>query len=690
MQRWSNHMVDTLRTLMRRGALFLLAAVAAVVVTVSPLATRPASAAITDFGLGGNSCAIETIGWVVCPTMRTIARLADKGFTYINKETLKINFSLFDTSSRTYQAWEIMRNIANGLFVIVFLYMIYSYLIGKVNGSYSLKRLLPRLLIAAILINVSFYIGVIMVDLTNIIGSAVWEIMKGVYGSGSQVMPIDKPPSPTVDGNLTKLTASAMGNTALVWVLLPLILAVVLTIAVISGVMVILIIMRQAIIAMIILAAPILIVLYLLPNLEKYAGQAMRIFIQLLLLFPIIAVLLGTGQIVSMAATSWSTSAFYGGGTMNITPDIVGAGVAVLPLLGLWFIYKNMSSFMSSAGSRLSASIQSRRGGDEKAQVTGKATLGAAKMKLPTGVGNGIPNRRQAFTRNRRRASLGGSALGDDDSRAGMANRKSPALPADGLTGTTPDPEAFEPQSILSETSTFNNSESSETKEREEKETNEKRLEELNNNNSSSTDTNTEIKEQDEKLGMGDGITQAVLGAKGREGDKEEKSVTAKDLFNNLNRSHESKDKDRKFGAGPGITGGGGGGGTVASGTAQPSAPGMSYRAPEMAQGGIVSGASAGQTPVQIVAVPVQVDASSLLGQSNHPLSSGPPENVTQPPISGTEEKAKARAQKYLFDADQELEDARNKEDILGHKDKDTPVDEQPHVMANHDKDSDE
>lgn len=156
---------------------------------------------------------------------------------------------------------------------------------------------------------------------------------------------------------------------------------------------------------------------------------------------------------------------------------------------------------------------------------------------------------------------------------------------------------------------------------------------------------------------------------------EKKKQVTAKDIFNSLNkdRGHSSKDKDRKFGAGPAPAGGGGG---EASSVGQPSAPVASYQAPQIAQGSnnVVSGSSAPQQPVQVIAVPVQVDASTLLGQ-NHP-----PDNVSQPPISGTEEKAKARAQKYLFDTEKDLSEARNADDILKHAN--GILTEQPHTSS--------
>jgi hypothetical protein len=651
MQRWSDHMTEPLRTFMRRGALFLLGTAAAITITLSPLVSRPAAAAITDFGLGGNSCAIETVGWVICPTMRTIARLADKGFTYINQSTLSIDYTLFGNNGKTFQGWEVMRNIANALFVIVFLYIIYGYLIGRTNGTYSLKRLLPRLLIAVIAVNFSYYFGVLFIDVSNIVGDAIWTILKNIYGSGSPVMPLGATANPLSDGNLTKMTAAAMGNTGMVWVLMPLLAAVDISVALISAAAVILIIMREAIVAGLILAAPVLIVLYLLPNMERFSSQAGRLFLQLLTLYPIIALLLGVGQIVSLAAGGWDNqSAPYGGGTGNIVPDAVAAAAAVVPLLGVWFLFKNLSSLMSAAGSRLSATVAGRRGGkdEEKARVTGKATAGAAGAKNAAGINNPL-NRRQAFSRNRRRRSLGGSALPGDLGEQGIPT---PAIPARQPAGNN----------AALENSIRGNADEDATK----------RLEDL---------QNARIEGEANDMSVEDAAI-AAAAAEQQNGKAEDKPKTAKDIFNNLNRSHESKDKDRKFNAGPAPAGGG----EQAGGAPQPQAPSTSYRAPSLAQNNnIISGGSASPPATTIVVAPVQVDSSALLGGQNQPQHR-PPDNVTQPPISGTEEKAKARAQKYLFDADKDLEDARDKVDILGQNHHDAP-DEAPHTTTHDDKD---
>lgn len=679
MQRWSSRLVDRLRTLFRRGALFAMTAITSVFLAFSPLATPTASAQLFGgFSLGSNSCAIETVGWVICPTMRTIARMADKGFAYIKKESMKLNFELFSSTGKTYKAWQIVQGIANVLFVVVFLYMIYNYLIGRTEGVYNLKRLLPRIVIIVIFVNISYYVGVLFVDVSNIIGDSVWNFMSGFYNNNNAVLPLGGSANPTADGNLTKIAAAVVGRADMVWALLPAVAAVTITIAVISGAAVILLIMREALVATLLLASPLIFLFYLLPNLERFSGQAIRFYIQLLMLYPILALLMGTGQIVSLATGSWNGPALtYGGGTSRVLPDLISAAAAAVPLLGVWFIFKNMSSIMSAAGTRLSASIAGRRGSKdgEKARVTGNAMAGAAANKNPSSV-LGPLNRRQAFSRNRRRSSLSGSV------RTGDLNS--------GRSGPQSQPGAALSNALNPFDSTVNNDNSSISNSNSSNISNEDINSQINNqsaenqltNNLQSTQLNAEVEQQ---KGLGGGITQAILGAKGREKDKEEKSVTAKDIFNNMNRSHESKDKDRKFSAGPAPAGSGGGGGTTTSaGSAQPSAPVASYRAPEIAQGSnVVTGSAAGSAPVQIVAVPVQVSSAELMGSQ-----SGPPDNMAQPPISGTEEKAKARAQKYLFNAEQDLEDARNRQDILGKKE-DKPT-EQPHVRVGNDEKDEE
>ena len=420
--------------------------------------------------------------------------------------------------------------------------------------------------------------------------------------------------------------------------------------------------MRKVIIAMLVLVSPILFVAYLLPNTERFFTQGSRLFIQLLLLYPIVALLLGAGQIVSVTIVAMGSGDYrvtgdsynsLNGGSGSAITDLTAAAAAVLPLLGVWFLFKNMNSLMSTAGSRLSAAVTGRRGGkdDKDARVTGKATSGAAATKNTNGVG-GTPGRRQAFNRNRRRHSLGGSALtgegGNGTNTLGADSSRKPAA-GDALQDALDNGGRLQPVAGIMAQQPEN-------------------LEDAR--------LDSDAKNIDAENALAEN-GQANQDGK-QEVEEKDKPKTAKDIFNNLNRGHESKDKDRKFGAGPS---GSGDAGSSSGGNTQPTAPATNYQAPTLAQNGnIVTGGAA--APAQIVAVPVQIDGASLLGGQSHDADANT--GMTQPPISGTEEKAKARAQKYLFEANGEEGEEL---DVFGKK---KGPEEPPHVDAKKNKKDDD
>lgn len=73
-----------------------------------------------------------------------------------------------------------MRNVANVIFIILLVMVILSQVSNIGIDNYGIKRTLPRLLIAIILINISYYICAIVIDITNIAGSSVNKVLSAV------------------------------------------------------------------------------------------------------------------------------------------------------------------------------------------------------------------------------------------------------------------------------------------------------------------------------------------------------------------------------------------------------------------------------------------------------------------------------------------------------------------------------
>lgn len=132
---------------------------------------------------GQKTCAIDGIGWLVCPVVTFLAQVSD---------TVKDNideYLVFNPSELTkrgdgsiYSYWATMRNYANVLFVIAFIIIIYSQISGMGLNTYGIKRILPRLVVGALLVNVSFYLCVAMVDLSNVIGASAYNFISSGAG----------------------------------------------------------------------------------------------------------------------------------------------------------------------------------------------------------------------------------------------------------------------------------------------------------------------------------------------------------------------------------------------------------------------------------------------------------------------------------------------------------------------------
>src|SRR5690606_18319380 len=85
-----------------------------------------------------------------------------------------------------YNTWTKFRDIANVLFVIAFFVVIFSQATSVGLSSYGIKKLLPRVIAAAILVNLSFFICQIALDITNIVGVSIANLFEAMH-SGSNV-----------------------------------------------------------------------------------------------------------------------------------------------------------------------------------------------------------------------------------------------------------------------------------------------------------------------------------------------------------------------------------------------------------------------------------------------------------------------------------------------------------------------
>ena len=291
-----------------------------------------------------SSCGIEGIGWIVCPVMNFLGKVSDTAFNFLANTFLETNTQtvVADSSNGTYAAWSAMRTIANVAFVIAFLIIIFSQITSVGITNYGIKKLLPRIIIAAILVNLSFFICQIAVDISNILGHS----LKGFFdGLGQYSLPKSTSGDATSNGwGIAALVAGGVvaGAGVVFAISVPVILAVLLALFL----TVMILVARTAFIILLVVISPLAFVAYLLPNTEELFKKWYKMFGNLLLVFPIIALLFGAGSLAGKILYSVANG--------DKMLQLVAAAVAIVPLFAVPSLLKGSMNAVGSIGTKLS------------------------------------------------------------------------------------------------------------------------------------------------------------------------------------------------------------------------------------------------------------------------------------------------------------------------------------------------
>jgi hypothetical protein len=207
----------------------------------------------------------------------------------------------------TYQIWSNFRLIGNVLLIIVLLVVVFGESIGGgLIDAYTVKKILPRLLIGAILINLSIYIVAFGIDVTNVVGAGLGNLLQAPFPDSAKELNFNNNSvlSGGTAGNYVKGSAAFVGTfvalgaavAAFEWVLLAIILVPTLLVFFIT---VVVLMIRSGLIMLLVYTAPVAFALWCLPNTEQYFKKWWSLLFRTLLIFPIIALLFALGNIVS-------------------------------------------------------------------------------------------------------------------------------------------------------------------------------------------------------------------------------------------------------------------------------------------------------------------------------------------------------------------------------------------------------
>jgi hypothetical protein len=260
------------------------------------------------------SCTLKwdnPLTWVICPVVDALTGIAS-GVDSLITQQMDIKTGTIFCGSATcgayYSAWQAFRDIALGLLVVAGLIIVISEALGmEILDAYTIKKTLPRLLVAAIGITISWPLMNFAVNASDILGYGVRHL---IYYPFTQ---IHNAPDLTFGGNAIEFFfgagAVAGGTLAAIpiWIAfggLGALISLAATAALAVGVAILVLILRQIVIILLILVSPIAIVAYILPRTQQMYKFWWSNFSRALLMFPMIAAMIATGRV--FAAVTFS------------------------------------------------------------------------------------------------------------------------------------------------------------------------------------------------------------------------------------------------------------------------------------------------------------------------------------------------------------------------------------------------
>ena len=290
------------------------------------------------------------LGWILCPIISFVQDTITSIYDSIVSNFLEVNAKSYEIGGNVYKAWQIFQSFANIIFVIVFLIVIFSQVTGFGIDNFGIKRILPKLIVAAILINLSYIICLLAIDLSNILGVGLNSLfasipveVEGLSASSTGAAAISSVMTLAVGGAVGALAVGTVGLWGAV-VIIPLFLGLLTTLL---GVLFFFIILgvRQAAIVILVVISPVAFACYMLPNTKNIFSRWFKAFEGALIVYPICGALMGGSAFASSVLMTLDVG-FLG--------KLIAMLVGVVPFFFIPTLLRNSMSAMGNIGARIS------------------------------------------------------------------------------------------------------------------------------------------------------------------------------------------------------------------------------------------------------------------------------------------------------------------------------------------------
>lgn len=235
------------------------------------------------------------LGYFICPAINVAISFADGAWSIF--EFLLINDPL-DGSGTYYDSWTKVRDLANAILVVIFLGIVISQVSNIGISNYGIKKMLPRLVIVAVAINISYYLMQVIIDIANITGKSIDGIFSGFESysglkaaNGWSVLFDSILLSATVAGSVgvTLAAGAVLGWPAIILFLGAMIIPAI--IGIIAGLLALQV--RSMLIPILAIFSPVALVAWVLPNTQKLFDKWKSMFTGLVFLYPLASIYYG-------------------------------------------------------------------------------------------------------------------------------------------------------------------------------------------------------------------------------------------------------------------------------------------------------------------------------------------------------------------------------------------------------------
>lgn len=239
-------------------------------------------------------CTGGSLGWFLCPVLEMFGSAVATSAEIIEQQLLIQPLVTSNGTTAMRAIWSVVVGFANLALVIAFLIVIFSQATSFGLSAYGIKKMLPRIIVAAVLINLSFFICGIAIDIFNVIGASI----KGLMQTGIDTVTATSSAKGT--GFVGFVIASSMWLVATVGVvvvasaigIIGFVLPVIVAGAMAILTVVVIVALRHVLVILLIIVSPLAFAAMILPGTEPYFKKWYQSFGKLLVMYPVIMAIL--------------------------------------------------------------------------------------------------------------------------------------------------------------------------------------------------------------------------------------------------------------------------------------------------------------------------------------------------------------------------------------------------------------